>query len=281
MKIIITTDSTSDLPKELIEKENIFVIPLNVNLEDETFEDGVNIGPDQIFEFVDRTNILPKTGARSAYAYQEFFEAKLKETNADAIIHIALSNELSSSHDNALLAANELGNVKVVNTLSLSSGCGLLALSAADKIKEGKNLEQIVSELEQERNKVQASFIVDSLEYLYKGGRCSALSLFGANILRIKPKIKLRDGKLGVDKKYMGKFEQVLLSYTRDLLKDAETINKKRVFITYTTRNDEIVAKIRSMLIDNGFEEIIENNAGSTISSHCGRNTLGVLFMYI
>ena len=279
MKIILTTDSTSDLPKNIFEKENISVIPLNVNLEDETFEDGINIGPEQIFEFVDKTKILPKTGARSAYSYKEFFESCLKQYNADAIIHIALSNELSSSHDNALIAANELGNVKVVNTLSLSSGCGLLALSAADKIKAGKNLDEIISELEEERNKIQASFVVDSLDYLYKGGRCSALSLFGANILRIKPKIKLTNGKLGVDKKYMGKFEQVVLSYVSDLIKTYPNANKNRVFITYTTRNDELVLKIRNKLENAGFKEIIENSAGSTIASHCGRNTLGVLFM--
>lgn len=279
MKIIITTDSTSDLPKEIIEKEKISVMPLNVNLEDNTFEDGVNIGPDEIFNFVDRTNILPKTGARSTYSYKEFFETQLKEHNADAIIHIALSSELSSSHDNALIAANELGYVKVVNTLSLSSGCGLLVLSAVDKVNANKSLDEIVCELEEERNKVQASFIVDSLDYLYKGGRCSALSLFGANILRIKPKIKLKDGKLSVDKKYMGKFEQVVLTYVRDLMKAYENANKNRVFITHTTRNEELVKKIRNILTENGFQNIIENSAGSTIASHCGRNTLGVLFM--
>ena len=279
MKIIVTTDSTSDLPKEIIEKEKISVMPLNVNLEEDTFEDGVNIGPEEIFSFVDKTNILPKTGARSAYSYQEFFEKKLKEYNADAIIHIALSSELSSSHDNALIAANELGNVKIVNTLSLSSGCGLLVLSAVDKIKKGKTLEDIVKELEEERNKVQASFIVNSLDYLYKGGRCSALSLLGANILRIKPKIKLNNGKLGVDKKYIGKFEQVVLTYVRDLMKAYVNANKNRVFITYTTRDDELVLKIRTILQEHGFKEIIENSAGSTIASHCGRNTLGVLFM--
>lgn len=279
MKIIVTTDSTSDLPKNLAEKYNIGIMPLNVNLGDDTFEDGVNIGPEEIFNFVDKTGVLPKTGARSALTYQGFFENQLKNLNADAIIHISLSSEISSSYSNALLASNELKNVKVIDSRSLSTGCSLLVLSAIDKIEEGKDLDTIASELEEETSRVQASFIINNLKYLYKGGRCSALAMLGANVLRIKPKIKVTDGKMNVDKKYMGRYEQVLLNYVKDLLKDYPNINKKRVFITFTSKTDAINAQIENILKENGFEEIIQNYAGSTIASHCGRDTLGVLFI--
>lgn len=279
MKIIVTTDSTSDLPKELVERYNIGVMPLNVNLGDDTFEDGIDIGPEKIFNYVDTTGILPKTGARSALAYQEFFEKQMKDLNADALIHISLSSELSSSHENALMASQELQNVKVLDSMSLSTGCALLVLSAIDKINEGKDLRTIYLELQEERNRVQASFVINNLKYLYKGGRCSALAMFGANVLRIKPKIKLASGKMIVDKKYMGKYEQVLINYVKDLLKDYQNVDKKRVFITFTTKNDEINAQIEQILKDYGFEEIIQNYAGSTIASHCGRDTLGVLFI--
>ncbi len=279
MKIIVTTDSTSDLPKELVEKYNIGVMPLNVNLGDDTFEDGIDIGPKKIFNYVDKTGNLPKTGARSALAYQEFFEKQMKDLNANALIHISLSSELSSSHENALMASQELQNVKVLDSMSLSTGCALLVLSAIDKINEGKDLRTIYLELQEERNRVQASFVINNLKYLYKGGRCSALAMFGANVLRIKPKIILSSGKMIVDKKYMGKYEQVLINYVKDLLKDYQNVDKKRVFITFTTRNDEINAQIEQILKDYGFEEIIQNYAGSTIASHCGRDTLGVLFI--
>lgn len=279
MNIIVTTDSTSDLPKELVEKYNIGVMPLNVNLGDDTFEDGIDIGPEKIFNYVDNTGNLPKTGARSSLAYQEFFEKQMKDLNADALIHISLSSELSSSHENALLASQELQNVKVLDSMSLSTGCALLVLSAIDKINEGKDLRTIYLELQEERNRVQASFVINNLKYLYKGGRCSALAMFGANVLRIKPKIKLASGKMIVDKKYMGKYEQVLINYVKDLLKDYQNVDKKRVFITFTTKNDEINAQIEQILKDYGFEEIIQNYAGSTIASHCGRDTLGVLFI--
>lgn len=279
MKIIVTTDSTSDLPKELVERYNIGVMPLNVNLGDDTFEDGIDIGPEKIFNYVDKTGNLPKTGARSALAYQEFFEKQMKDLNANALIHISLSSELSSSHENALMASQELQNVKVLDSMSLSTGCALLVLSAIDKINEGKDLRTIYLELQEERNRVQASFVINNLKYLYKGGRCSALAMFGANVLRIKPKIKLSSGKMIVDKKYMGKYEQVLINYVKDLLKDYQNVDKKRVFITFTTKNDEINAQIEQILKDYGFEEIIQNYAGSTIASHCGRDTLGVLFI--
>ena len=280
MKIIVTTDSTSDIPKHIAEQNNIAIMPLLVDLGEETFEDGVNINAQQIFDFVSKTGILPKTGARSSELYKEFFIENLKKNSADALIHISLSSEISSSYSNAYIASQELENVKVIDSRSLSTGCALLVLSAVDKINENKNLEQICCELEAEKSKVQASFVIDSLKYLYKGGRCSALAMFGANVLRIKPKIKVENGKMGVSKKFMGKFEVVVSNYASDLLKDCENINKKRVFITSTTKDQQLIQNLEKLLQEKGFEEIIINTAGSTISSHCGENTLGILFMF-
>ena len=234
---------------------------------------------DLLFSFVDKTGELPKTGARSSEHYKEFFTNAIKKYNADALIHIALSSEISSSCQNAIVASQELENVKVIDSRSLSSGCGLLALKVADKIDEGKSFEEVCDEAEKLTEKIQASFVIDKLNYLYKGGRCSAVAMFGANILRIKPKIKLADGKMGVDKKYMGKFENVVLTYANDIFKEHTDIDKTRVFVTYTSENDEINKKFEEILKEKGFNEIIFNFAGSTIASHCGRNTLGVLFI--
>ena len=278
-KIVITTDSTSDIPVEVKEKYNVISIPLLVNLEDGEFLDGVNLTIEQIFNFVKETGILPKTAARSSQCYKEFFEEVKEKTNATKIVHISISSGLSCSCQNAKFAAEELGYVSVVDSLSLSTGCGLLALSAADKASEGKPLETILKELEQETQKVQASFVLDDLKYLYKGGRCSAISMFGANILRIKPKIELKDGKMGVGKKYMGKFESVLDKYVSDLLIENKTPNLKRVFITYTTANVNSIKVIEEKLTAKGFKEVIIGTAGATIASHCGPNTLGVLFI--
>lgn len=279
MKIIVTTDSTSDLTKELVEKHNIIVMPLIVTLGEDTFEDGVTINAEDIFNYVEKTGTLPKTCAKSTYLYKEFFEKALKDNNADALIHISLSSELSCTCQNAKIAASELENVEVVDSCSLSSGCALLVLEACEKIKEGKSLETIVAELNALTEKVQASFIINNLKYLYKGGRCSAVAMFGANVLRIKPKIKLSCGKMVVDKKYMGKFEAVVLNYVKDLLNENKEIKKDKVFVTYTTEHKDLNDKIIEILKSNGFENIITTFAGSTISSHCGPDTLGVLFI--
>lgn len=281
MKIIVTTDSTSDLSKEIMKERNIYVSPLLVNLGENEFIDGENITNEDLFSFVDKTGILPKTAARSIEFYKEFFLDVLNKNKATNIVHISLSSELSSSHSNAKLAAEEIGDgkVEVIDSLSLSSGCGLLCLSASDKINAGLSFDEVVKQTKAEVSKVQASFIINNLNYLYKGGRCSAIAVFGANVLSIKPKIKLANGKMGVDKKYMGKFETVLGKYVDDLLKDFPTPNLTRVYITFTTKNDSINEVLEKKLKDRGFKEVILNFAGSTIASHCGRNCLGVLFL--
>lgn len=278
MKIVVTTDSTSDLSIEEQKKHGIFVIPLIVNLDEEEYYDGINLTIEEIFAFVEKTGVLPKTAARSAQNYVEFFKEIKEKTNADKIIHISLSAELSCSHFNAKTASEELDFVEVINSKSLSSGCGVLALSVSDKVKENKSFEQILKEINEEVEKIQASFIISNLKYLHKGGRCSAITAFGANVLQIKPKIALKNGKMDVEKKYIGKMEQAVLKYVDELLKENNP-NLKRAFVTYTTLNEALNEKIIKKLKEKGFEEVITNFAGATIASHCGKNTLGVLFI--
>lgn len=279
MKIIVTTDSTSDLPNNILERECIETMPLFVNLEECEYQDGKDISIEEIFAFVKKTGKLPKTAARSTYSYKELFESALKKYSADAIIHISLSAEFSCSYANAKNAAEELGSVYVLDSRSLSSGCGLLVLSACDKIREGKDIKVILEELNNEIPKIQASFIINDLSYLYKGGRCSSIAVFGANILRIKPKIKLLNGKMDVDKKYIGKYETVILKYVEDLIEDYSEVDTTRAFITFTSNDDNLNNKIKELLTAAGFKEIIVNFAGSTVASHCGENCLGVLFI--
>lgn len=280
MKIIVTADSTADVPQKFQKEFEIIPCPLIVNLGDEDFyDDGVSITSEKIFDYVDKTGSLPKTAARSVESYKEYFEQVKKEHKADRIIHISLSSELSSTCQNSKLAAEELGYVGVVDSLSLSTGSGLIALSAGDKIKEGKPFEQILEELKEEVPRVQASFIISNLNYLHKGGRCSAVAVFGANVLRIKPKIKLFDGKMIVDRKYIGKYEVVIEKYVNDLLSEYKNPVLDRAFVTYTTENKALNEMITKKLEAAGFKQIICNLAGATITSHCGKDTLGVLFI--
>ena len=275
MKIAISVDSACDIPQELKDKYNIFVIPYYVMLGEKECVDGVDISSKDIFEYVANAGILPKTAALNSERFVEHFTNILKDY--DAIIHIGLSWKMTSSGQNSLLASQELDNVYVVDSGSLSSGIGLLALSCAEKIEEGKDIQTILKELEEEKPKVQASFLVDTLKFLYKGGRCSALSSIFASVLKIKPKILVQDGKMGVAKKYMGNINSSLIKYVKETL-ESNNPNKKRAFVTHSSPM-EISKEIKQMLLDYGFEEVYDCDASGTICSHCGPNTLGILFM--
>ena len=276
MKICISCDSTCDIPKDLLEKYDIHLMPITIMLGTEEHHDGIDVTPEDIFNFVDKTNELPKTSAVNIYEYTEYFK-KLRQ-EYDAVIHFSLSFAISSTGNNARLASNDVDNVYVIDTKSLSSGSGLLALSCVDKLKEGKDIKTIVKELEEEANKVQASFLLDTLRFLHKGGRCSSIALLGANVLKIKPRISLVDGKMQVTKKYRGNIEDALMKYADDLLKEIPP-NKKRVFVTYSSPVEPTRTKLLQMLKDYGFEEVLESSACATISTHCGRKTLGVLYI--
>ena len=276
MKICISCDSTCDIPKDLLEKYDIHLMPITIMLGTEEHHDGIDVTPEDIFNFVDKTNELPKTSAVNVYEYTEYF--KTLRQQYDAVIHFSLSFAISSTGNNARLASNDVDNVYVIDTKSLSSGSGLLALSCVDKLKEGKDIKTIVKELEEEANKVQASFLLDTLRFLHKGGRCSSIALLGANVLKIKPRISLVDGKMQVTKKYRGNIEDALMKYADDLLKEIPP-NKKRVFVTYSSPVEPTRTKLLQMLKDYGFEEVLESSACATISTHCGRKTLGVLYI--
>lgn len=277
MKIAVSCDSTCDLGDELISKNNIKVMPLIIYLGENQFYDNVDVKTNDIFSYVDKTGTLPKTAARSAYEYQEFFKNLLKD--ADAVIHVAFASDMSSSCSNAQIAAKEFENVKVVDSKNLSTGYGLLVLKACKLVSLGKSLEEIEVELNQTVPKIQASFVISNLKYLYKGGRCSAVAMFGANLLKIKPSIHVVDGKMVVGRKYMGKFSDSMLKYTNALLEDNGEIDKENVFITFSSDDNNVSNLICEILKQNGFQNIHKTYAGCTVASHCGPECMGVLFL--
>ncbi len=275
MKICVSVESTCDLSKELIEKYDISVIPYEIVMGDINFKDG-EMSATELFALVDEKGVLPKTNALNEYEYTEYFESL--KANSDAVIHICLSSGLSSSCGNAERASKNVEGVYVVDSCSLSTGIGLLAICARELAEEGKTPEQIVEILEERKQKLQASFVIERLDYLYKGGRCNSLAYFGANLLKLRPRIVVKDGKMGADKKYRGQMSKVVAKYCEDVLAESNTPDLDKVFITYTTATEEMVAEAREALESAGFENIYETNAGCTIASHCGANTLGILY---
>ncbi len=276
--IIISSDSTCDLSAELRERYNISTIPLGVTLGDKTFFDGVDITPDNIYEHHAKTGELPKTTAANVGDCIDYFKPF-----ADAgktVIHFSLSSEFSSTYNNTCLAASEYDNIYIIDSRNLSTGNGLLVVAAAEMAKNGVAAEEIVEKINAMVNCVDASFVIDNLEYLHKGGRCSALAMLGANVLKLKPCIEVKNGKMGVGKKYRGKYSAVLKEYVAERLTNAEDIVLDRVFVTHAGVDEEIVnavvEQVKSLV---PFKEVFVARAGCTISSHCGANTLGILFV--
>ncbi len=275
---VITSDSTTDLSTELRERYNISLIPLIINLDDKAYRDGIDINPDGIYEHHDKTGKLPKTAAPNVEDYVNFFK---QFTDAGKkIIHFTISSDMSSSYNNARIAAEEVGNVFVIDTMNLSTGGGLLVLAAADMLNSGLSAEETVEKTKALVPCVDASFVIDSLEYLYKGGRCSALAMLGANLLKLKPCIQVKNGKMDVAKKYRGKYSEVLKEYISERTADYSDIILDRVFITHAGCDpelvDEIVEQVKAAA---PFKEVFMTRAGCTVSSHCGANTLGILFI--
>lgn len=276
----ICTDSCIDINKEQLEEYNISVLPLCVILKDKEYLDGVNINPKDIYEYVDKTGQLPKTATRSIEDFKEFFSNLL--ASGDDVIYMGISDKLSSSFSYACKAKEELNNNKLhlVDSKSLSSGIGLLILYAAKMAKIGQDAETICKELERQRNFNQTSFVVDKLDYLYKGGRCSAMARFGANLLKIKPRLELVDGKIENTGKYMGQFKVVVKKYIDDMLKIHSNYKKDLCFITHTCTDEEFVRNIVDYVKSkNIFDNVVSSVAGSTITCHCGKNTLGILYL--
>lgn len=276
MRVAITAETTIDLTKELLEKYDIKTIASSVILGEKEFKDG-QIPTSEIFEFAEENKILPKTSAVNSAQYVEFFSEILKEY--DAIIHISLSSKMSSMCNNAKMAAGELDNVYVVDSQTLSTGIALLAIKARKLADEGVDVSEIYNRIVDLIPKVQASFVVKKLDYLYKGGRCSAVSYFGANLMKIRPQIIVKDGSMGVHKKYLGKYERVISNYSKDVLEEFSDVDLDVAFVTYTTASEDVVEIAKKACEDKGFKNVYVTTAGATISSHCGENTLGVLYI--
>ena len=278
MSVKITSDSTCDLSPELIEQLEIGILPLTVVLDDQGRLDGQEISPSDIFRHVDAGGELPTTSAVSVAEYLDAFTAL--RAQYDEVIHINLGSGFSACYQNACLAAQELEGVYPVDSQNLSSGQGHVVVAAAQAAKAGKTAAEICSMLEDLIPRVEASFIIDRLDYMVKGGRCSAVTMLGANLLRLKPCIEVKNGAMGVVKKYRGSFEKCLQAYVKDRLEGRDDIVTDRIFITHPACPHSDVELTRSEIEKyQRFSAVTETHAGCTVSCHCGPRTLGILFL--
>lgn len=276
----ICTDSCVDIPKRMIEENNIAVLPLIVMLGDDEYYDGVNIQPSDIFAYVEKTGQLPKTAARGVEDFKEFFSKLLKD--GDEVIYCGIGSKLSSAFSYASIASQQLNNNRLflVDSKSLSSGIGLLVLYASSLAKKGLDGATIAKLLEKQTDFNQTSFIVDKLDFLHKGGRCSATAKFGANLLKIKPKLELVDGVIENTSKYIGPFKSVAKRYIEDMLKKYNNVKREYCTIVHTCRDEEFIEElVKKVQEKNMFDNVFSNWAGSTISSHCGENTVGIIYL--
>jgi len=277
LNIQISADSTCDLSPELLEKYNITVLPMYVTRDGASLLDGIEIQPSEIYESIDRGCICG-TSSASVGDYMDFYAAQL-ETH-DAVIHFTVSSCMSSCYQNAVQAALEFpGRVYPMDARNLSTAIGLLVLRAREYADEGMEAYQIADRLNTERDKLDASFVLDTLHYLHKGGRCSGVAALGANILQLKPCIEVIDGQMQVGKKYRGNLLKCQSNYIRDRLMKREDLDYRRIFCTGTELSAETKAALREVIASTGpWEEILFTEAGCTIASHCGPQCMGVLF---
>lgn len=278
-KVRIVSDSTCDLSPELLEEYDIKVIPLCIIMDDRSYFDGIEITPEEIFQWADQKKTTPKTAAASIEKALEFLKP-FQEANED-VVFIGISEDMSTTCNVIRLAANELeyDRVFVINSMNLSTGIGLQVLRAADLAAQGKTAEEIVEAISEARASVRASFVVDKLTYLARGGRCTQATALLANTLQLKPRIEVKMGKMGVGQKYRGKFERVIVKYVKEMEESLLHADKTRVFVTHTDMDQQVVEEIKDYLASlNYFDAIYETVAGGVISSHCGRGTLGVLY---
>ncbi|MBQ6839586.1 MAG: DegV family protein [Oscillospiraceae bacterium] len=278
MNIKIISDSTCDLSKELVEKYDITIVPLTVVKGGKAYRDSVDIMPADIFAHVAAGGDLCSTTALNIEEYTEIFSKYAKEY--DGVVHINISAEFSSCHQNARLAAEEFDNVRVVDSRNLSTGQGLVVLKACELAKTCESLDDIYTQLVEFTDKVEASFLLDQLKYMVKGGRCTAVAALGANLLNLKPCIEVKNGKMAVVKKYRGSYSKCLASYVKDRLADRDDLDKGTLFVTRTPVTDDCLKAVEDAvaLYDN-FENTYWTKAGCTVSCHCGPATLGVLFV--
>jgi len=279
MNIKIITDSTCDLPEELLQKYNIRVVPLSIMMDDQFYKDGVEIKPKDMFQYVDSGKGVCKTSAVNVGEYLEVYEQE--RPKCEAIIHFTISADMSSCYQNARIAAQEFDNIYLIDSRNLSAGIGHLVLDAAEMVEQGRQAEEIYAELNRRIPLLDTSFVIDTLTYLHKGGRCSAVAALVSSVLKIKPSIVVSDGKMTVGKKYRGNLESVVRKHLEDKMSNIENIDKRRAIVTYTTtpQNRHIVDMVKALLKDEyAFESVLEAEAGGTISCHCGPNALGLKF---
>ena len=278
MKIKIISDSTCDLPAQLVAAHNITLTPLTVVKNDEQFKDGVTITPADIFAHVAAGGALCSTAANSIGEYADVFEKYCPEY--DGVIVITIGSGFSACYQNACLAAEDYENVRVIDSQNLSTGQGLVVLKACELVQSATDLDALAGELRAYTEKVEASFVVDKLDYLVKGGRCSSAAALGANLLNLKPCIEVKDGKMSVVKKYRGNYTKCLSNYVKERLEGREDIDRSAMFLTQTVVSGEAYAAVQDAVSEYGhFETVYESVAGCTVSCHCGPGTLGILFV--
>lgn len=279
-KVKIISDSTCDLSEELLIQYDIAVLPHPIVRDGELLQDNVSITPDDIYAHYERTGRLCTTSAPNAYDYEQFWRPWLDE--GYEIVHFTISSEMSTAYNQAVLAAEETGHVYPVDSRSLSTGIGLLVLEACDLRDQGFATEEIAARVREDSAKCQASFLVDVIEYLWKGGRCSSVAAIGANLLKLKPRIDVQNGKMLSTKKYRGKTTKCFAAYADDLLKGKDNIRQNRIFITHSGIDEDIIQLVQDKIRQwqPGVEHIYVTRAGGTISCHCGPGTLGILYMY-
>lgn len=278
MKIKILSDSTCDLSKELLEKYDITLVPLTVIKNGQAYVDGITLTPKEIFDHVAAGGELCSTTATNMGEYAEWFEKF--SGDYDGVIHINIGSNFSSCFQNACLAAEEFENVRVIDSQNLSTGQGLVVLKACELAEACTSLDELQQQLQEFTEKVEASFLLDQLKYMVKGGRCSAVAALGANLLNLKPCIEVKNGKMGVVKKYRGNYAKSLATYVKDRLADRDDLDRGTLFVTRTPVTDECLEAVKQA-VDTcaDFENIYWTEAGCTVSCHCGPGTLGVLFV--
>ena len=276
-KVIITCDSTCDMTKEQLEEYGVKTVPLYVRIQDDEYRDGVDITSDVIFEKINQCGQLPKTAAVSMQDYIDFW-TPFKEEGYE-IVHLTISSEMSVCFQNCRMAAEEMGGVYAVDSHNLSPGIALLAITAANLAEEGKSGKEIYDILMEKREKLNVSFVLDTVDYLAKGGRCSAVTAFAAGLLRLRICIEVKDGKMDVCSKYRGKMSVVLADYVRDRLNKNVDADLDYIYITDSGVSDEIRRKVKETVLEmRPFTNVLFSTAGCTVCSHCGPGTLGILF---
>ena len=280
--IRIVADSTCDLSPELVERYNITILPLHVLLGDDEYRDGIDITIDEIYKWADEHKTTPKTSAPSVDDAVNVFRKIIDE--GDEVIAFSISSSMSASYEYMQMAAGILkaaDKISVIDSANLSTGIGLLVVEAAVMAAEGRrSRDEIVARIEELKPLVRASFVVDTLVYLHRGGRCSGVAAIAGTALKLHPKIMVEDGAMRPDKKYRGKYSNIVLDYVKDMEEQLKTAKKDRVFITHSPIDPAVTQAVRDYLLSLGrFDEVLETNAGGVVSSHCGPGTLGVLFI--